>query len=97
VNDRPFDAELGKYKQLVAEIMDAAEEAFIRNAQKRGKFGWDDPKVWEQVQANPLDRAIKEIGEARQETGHARLKELGDAVNYLVFDHAINAIRREAR
>ena len=52
--------ELGKYKLLAAQLMDAAEDAFIRNATKRGKTWWDNPGAWYDND-EPTSRAVEEI------------------------------------
>ena len=83
------DHELAKYDRAVSMVVNAARRKFIQN-RNRGKFGWDDPKVWQRMGQHPLNRAKFELDEARKENIDiaARTTELGDVLNFLAFDRA---------
>lgn len=82
------ESEIRHYDIAVASLVAAARERFIINL-KKGKSGWDDYKNWE-YEDEPLIRAMEEIFEAKNKILYRRKLELGDAMNFLVFDYVIN-------
>lgn len=93
---KPHDDELRSYDSFVEEIVVAARLKFIEN-QAKGKAGWNVPAAWpkprddvQECASVPLHYAIGEAREASTENDLLkRTLELGDALNFLVFDLAV--------
>lgn len=83
--------EIRRYDSAVTTLVAEARGRFLFNL-GRGKKGWDRPGAWHDDD-EPLHRAHDEIQEALDARGDDRLREEGDAMNFLVFAHALQRRR----